>query len=103
MLSMIIDDLNLRRSVAGPDKTNPLLTVDSNTMLAGAITGQRFEMIPWWQAQKIQCRRAVEQLKFALGDGAELGKFHHRFSSEKFLGIPGIEGLNRHLPHRLLV
>jgi hypothetical protein len=43
--SVVIDDLDITRTVVGPDKTQPPLRVDTDAVLPASITVQRFEPI----------------------------------------------------------
>jgi hypothetical protein len=45
---VVIDDLNTRRTFAGPDKTKAKLIVDPNRVLALPISFQSFQSIAGW-------------------------------------------------------
>lgn len=57
---MIIDNLNIARVFSFPPKTQPVLIVDSNTVLPRAITFQRLKAVSRWDAQIAQLTRAMQ-------------------------------------------
>jgi len=65
--SVVIDDLDITRTVVGPDKTQPPLRVDADAMLPASITAQRFEPISGRAAQELQGLCSIQHLQLALG------------------------------------
>jgi hypothetical protein len=69
---MIITNFNIERVAGCPAKANAPLFVDSNRMLSGTISVQRFEPIARGNAQVCQPDRPIQQRQFvqrALLDG----------------------------------
>jgi len=58
--SVIIDDLNLEGISVSPREAHAILIVNSNTMLAGTVTTQRFQLIPGWHFQIVERDRSVQ-------------------------------------------
>jgi hypothetical protein len=54
---MVIDDLDVLSACVSPTKTNAKLIIDPDTMLPGAISSERFQMITWRNPQVIQASR----------------------------------------------
>lgn len=54
---MVIDDLDVLSAYVSPTKTNAKLIIDSDAMLAGAISSERFQMIARRDPQVIQSSR----------------------------------------------
>jgi len=65
--SVVIDDLDITRTVVGPDKTQPPLRVDTDAVLPASITAQRFEPISGRAAQELQGLCSIQHLQLALG------------------------------------
>jgi len=49
--SVVIHDLNVVRSVIGPDETDSILVVDSDTALPLSVSRKRFEPVSWRNLQ----------------------------------------------------
>jgi hypothetical protein len=49
---VVIDDLDVTRTVVGPAKTHPPLRIDADTVLSASITAKRFEPISGRAAQE---------------------------------------------------
>jgi hypothetical protein len=65
--SVVIDDLDITRTVVGPDKTQPPLRVDADAVLPASITVQRFEPISERAPQELQDLCSIQHLQLALG------------------------------------
>ena len=48
---MIIHDLDVLRARRRPAEAYPELVVHTNAILAGTLTLERFQSIPWWDSQ----------------------------------------------------
>jgi hypothetical protein len=64
--SVVIDDLDVTRTVAGSDKTPPPLRIDADTVLSASIAAKRFEPISGRVAQELQRLCRVQDLQLAL-------------------------------------
>lgn len=73
--SMIICDFNVVGSVRHPDKTDPPLIVDPNTMLSGPIAFESFQPITGRCNKILQVRCVVEHRELPLCDLPEAGEF----------------------------
>jgi hypothetical protein len=64
---MIVDDFDFVRIAIFPAKTNAPLLIDSNTMLAFAVTTEGFEMIARRDFQRFELCDASNESKFIKG------------------------------------
>ncbi len=71
---MIVDNLDVEGVTIAPDKTDPPLVVDANTVLARTIAGQTFQAIARRNVQIVQSGRAVKHSQLASGDSLNLSR-----------------------------
>ena len=71
---VIVDDLDIERVTIAPDKTDPPLVIDANTVLARTIARQTFQAIARRNAQIVQSGRAVKHSQLASGDSLNLSR-----------------------------
>jgi hypothetical protein len=62
---MIINNLYLVRPRFSPDEADSVPIIDADTMLTASITGQRFEFIPWRNAQLCEFVDRVKLIQFS--------------------------------------
>jgi len=48
---MVLNDLHLLWASVGPHEADPPLVIDSDAVLAGSITLQSFQPVPWWETK----------------------------------------------------
>jgi hypothetical protein len=70
---MIINDLNLIWSRACPLKTDAILVVDSNAILASTISSKFFKLIAWWDTQFLEYFDRVKLIQFPSGNSPNVG------------------------------
>jgi hypothetical protein len=58
---VIIDDLDVFRSAISPDKADPPLIVDADTVLTRPVTAQRLQPVSWNCRHILQLPGVVEQ------------------------------------------
>ena len=58
---MIIDNFDRVSVPFVPSKTNPELVIDSDAVLSGPASAERFQIISWRDPQVIKRERGVEQ------------------------------------------
>ena len=96
--SVIISDLDVMGSVSRPDKADPPLIIDPDTVLAGPITLQSFQSVACRREKVFQVRRVVEHREFPLRDLPEAGEFPDQLSCKELLCLlvpePSNHGLN---------
>src|SRR5690554_1415630 len=63
--SVVIDDLDIGGAAVRPDKTHPPLTVDTDAVLASAVSLQGFQPVSGWAAQKVERLRGIQKLQLA--------------------------------------
>lgn len=85
--SVIIRDLDLMRSVSYPDKTDPPLIIDPDTVLADPSPLQSFQSVACRREEVFQVRRVVEHREFPLRDLSEAGKLLHHLAGEELLRL----------------
>jgi hypothetical protein len=68
---VVVDDLDILRSIRGPNETDTPLVIDPDAVLAFPIALEGLQAIAWGYPQVVQRRRPVELLEFAQG-----GTFH---------------------------
>ena len=57
---MLVDDLDFKSVSVPPHETHAVLIVDSNAVLASAITAQRLQLVPRWHFQIVEHHRRVQ-------------------------------------------
>jgi len=62
---VIINDLHVIRIAIPPLKTNPILIVDTDTVLSSSITSGRLQPIAWQRRQVIQADGIIQHLQLA--------------------------------------
>ena len=65
---MVVHDLNIGGANFSPDEADAPLIIDADAVLTLPFVFQRFQVIPWWCLQEIQCLRGVKLREFPLGD-----------------------------------
>lgn len=65
ILSVVVNDLHLLRSSAGPHDADPPLVVDSGAVLSGPITLECFEPVPRWHAEIVERLRGSNLTQLA--------------------------------------
>lgn len=80
---MIVNDFYQIRSHIRPYEADTELVIDSNTVLAFAVSAERFKMITRRAAQERQRVGVVEHLQLSLSYCPERGKFRYRFTFKK--------------------
>jgi hypothetical protein len=68
---VVIDDFDLIGITIPPNKTNPVLAVDPDRMLPGAVRRERLQMVPGRHLQVVKGPRRVDQKQLAAGDPFE--------------------------------
>ncbi len=74
-------------SVSCPDKADPPLIIDPDTVLSGPITFQSFQSVACRREEVFQVRRVVEHREFPLRDLSEAGKLLHHLAGEELLRL----------------
>ena len=69
---MIIDDLDCFRTAICPLKAQTVLIVDTNAVVAGALTSQGFKPVAGRGAKRIKPCRSVQLIQLPAGDCPEL-------------------------------
>jgi len=72
--SVIVDDLDIRRTASGPDEANPELVVDPDGMLTLSITGKSFKTIARRRSQVGQPGRGIEITQLALRNREQISR-----------------------------
>ena len=75
-----------------PDKANPPLLIDANTVLPFAIALQGFQLVAGWNLQAGQLRRGVQLQELASGHPFDVFKPGHHLAAKKRLGVKASEG-----------
>jgi len=69
---MVVHDLDLQRTVAGPTEANPVPLIDPDAVLASPIASQRFESIPRRYPKIFQAFHRIELVQLTASDRPEL-------------------------------
>lgn len=80
---MIIDFFYVVRAVILPNKANPPLIVNSNTMLSHSIARELFQPVPWRRRQIEELCRGVQHDQLPLRDFLDPREFLYSLASEK--------------------
>jgi len=75
------------RTASRPDKADPPLIIDPDTVLAGTITFQLLQSVSGWRQQVFEIGGAVEHREFSLSHLSEAGKILHHLASKKLLRL----------------
>jgi hypothetical protein len=67
MASMIVNDLDVPRTVVSPTEADPPLVIDSDAVLAASITAELLQAIAREHAKVIEVLGAVEHLQLSFG------------------------------------
>ena len=65
---MIIRDFYLERVVSSPHKTDAILVIDADTVLAMSICAQFLQAVAGWIPQIVQSYSCIEDGKLSSGD-----------------------------------
>jgi len=65
---MVIDYFDFERVAVAPSETDPKLIIDTDTVLTGTVSAQRFEPVPRRNPQVAQSCSTVQHGEFAHGD-----------------------------------
>ena len=60
---MIVRDFNFVGIASLPSETNPILIVDSNTVLSDPISAQPFEVIPSWNSELAKVSNSIDLIE----------------------------------------
>jgi hypothetical protein len=66
-LPVVVCDLDLIRTLIGPDEADPILVVDPDAVLPSTVAGERFQSIPGRNTEIVEPGNRVEILEFAHG------------------------------------
>jgi hypothetical protein len=69
---MVVNDFNLLRSFISPDKTDPQLFIDADTVLSSPITGECFQSIARRYAQRLDRNDSIELIQLTACHGPEI-------------------------------
>jgi hypothetical protein len=83
---VIIRDFNLVDISSLPSETDPILIVDSDTVLCAPVRAQPFEAISWWYGQLSEIFHAIHLVEFPSGHFPQI-------SGTGFSGHPGIDAV----------
>ena len=89
--SVIIDDLDVLRPSRSPAETEPVLSIDPNAVLPGAIAAQLFELIPWRNSQVRERLGLVQLVELSLHHSPQ----YPRTGPSSGLRVTGIEDVSR--------
>jgi len=92
--SVVIDDLDITRTIVGPDKTQSPLRVDTDAVLPASVAAKRFEPISGRAAQELQGLCSIQHLQLALGQRLERTELSRASSRKQRVCVAASEGLN---------
>jgi hypothetical protein len=90
---MIIDYFDVLSAIVSPSKTNSVLIVYPDTILAFSIAFKGFQTIPGWNAKIIQPTRDLYLTKLSTGNRGKIGKTPYRITLGKGFSIRTPKGL----------
>jgi hypothetical protein len=91
---MIVNDFNAARAFAGPTKTNPVLVIDPDAVLAKSVTLQRFQAIARRCPEKPETGGRMQLSKLAPDDGLDTDESPHPISFKERFGLSVCERNN---------
>ena len=70
---MVVDDLDVGRSVGGPSEADAVLIVDPDAVLPFPVAGQGFESVPWRHSEVVNHIGRIEHQELLQRSVAEVG------------------------------
>lgn len=67
-MSVVVDDLDVSRSLFRPYEADPVLTINANAVLALPVCGQCFESVSWRDAKVFYVLDGIQLIQFSSGD-----------------------------------
>jgi len=96
LLSVIVDDLYVRRTFCRPDEANSPLLVDADAVLPFAIILQRLKAVARGHLQIIKNRRPVQLCELSEGRAFNVHPALDALAFEEGFGVFALEVLDRH-------
>jgi len=84
---VVVNDLNLLWPGFRPDKAEPELVVDTDAVLAMAVSPERLQAIAWWNQKVVEASGGIQDGELAEGHASEASKPPHRLSLKEGLGV----------------
>jgi hypothetical protein len=88
---MVVNNLNISRSLISPTKTNSELVIDTNTPLALSVAAECLKAISRWHTHIIQVLRQIELNQFAQSWAFDACPFSYMPQPKERFGISGPE------------
>ena len=88
---VIVDNLHPVDVPVVPHEANAILIVDTETVLATSVAGERFESVAGEGGEVTKLTRGVQLLQFALGDPSDLLQTPTEGAREERLGVGILE------------
>jgi hypothetical protein len=86
--SVIVNHFHIVRIPASPDKTDAVLIVDANAVLAFPVTAQSFQPVAWRHGQILQRQRGIQNIQFLHRLPVQISRQPFAFAGlPKLLGI----------------
>src|SRR5690606_14016114 len=95
--SVIVHDLDIRRTLFGPGETQPELIVDADAVLVLAIAPKRLQAIAGRNRQVVQVHGRIEIRQLAARNGLNVPEAHHTPAREQRLRILAAEAPDRYI------
>ncbi len=93
--SVVVDDFNVVRISLCPDEADAPLVIDSNTILARAISGEPLQAIAWGHPKVMQVLGSVQHSELSLGNALQVSREPARMpSTEDPLGLAVAKAAN---------
>jgi hypothetical protein len=99
---VIIDNLHVMRPVCLPDKTDSPLIVDPYAVLALAVSLQRLQLIPRWNAKVFQTSGCIQLIQLSQRNGSHVAPQSAFSRSEENVCVFALEALEG-LDHELII
>lgn len=93
---MVINNLDIYRSIGRPHEAHAKLVIDADAVLSGTTTFQRLQAITGRHTQVAENSSPIKLLKFPSRGGLNAGKSFYALSPKQAFGIGALEGFDGH-------
>ena len=98
---MVVGDLHIFRTLRRPNKANPPLIIDADTVLPSSVAFKRLKSVAWWHPHEVQRGSGIELRELAACDCLDVRKSRYAASVMKGFRVATFEGSDGHLYYRI--
>jgi hypothetical protein len=95
--SVVVNDFNVPRVTIGPAKTDPVLVVDPDAVLAKSVALQHFQSVAWRRLKETEAGSRMQLGQLAPDDGLDTHEAPHPIPFEECFSVSMCERNNHKL------